>query len=60
MAGRNDFFKNETLMKIAVKRGKVQTKVKISNTCHFERSEKSINSAIHSPFFCMDTSLRSV
>ena len=39
--------KNETLMKIAVKRGKVQTKVKISNTCHFERSEKSINSLIH-------------
>ena len=34
-------------MKIAVKRGKVQTKVKISNTCHFERSEKSINSLIH-------------
>ena len=49
MAGRNDFFKNETLMKIAAKHGKsvAQTKVKISNTCHFERSEKSINSLIH-------------
>ena len=40
MAGRNDFSKNETLMKIAAKRGKVQTKVKISNTCHFERSDQ--------------------
>ena len=43
MAGRNDFFKNETLMKIAAKHGKsvVQTKVKISNTCHFERSDQA-------------------
>ncbi len=43
MAGRNDFFKNETLMKIAAKHDKsvVQTKVKISNTCHFERSDQA-------------------
>ena len=43
MAGRNDFSKNETLMKIAAKHGKsvVQTKVKISNTCHFERSDQA-------------------
>ena len=43
MARRNDFFKNETLMKIAAKHDKsvVQTKVKISNTCHFERSDQA-------------------
>ena len=45
MVGRNDFFKNETLMKIAAKHGKsvAQTKVKISNTCHFEPLQKAKN-----------------
>ena len=43
MVGRNDFSKNETLMKIAAKHDKsvAQTKVKISNTCHFERSDQA-------------------
>ncbi len=49
MVGRNDFFKNETLMKIAAKHGKsvAQTKVKISNTCHFELSHKAKNLHCH-------------
>ena len=41
--GEMIFQKNETLMKIAAKHDKsvVQTKVKISNTCHFERSDQA-------------------
>lgn len=33
MAGRNDFSKNETLMKIAAKHGKSVVQTKVKSTC---------------------------
>lgn len=56
MAGRNDFSKNETLMKIAVKHGKSvaqganQSKNPLAKTarhCHFELSHKAKNLHCH-------------